>query len=555
MRVRLGFPAFGAVAGLAVGLVDAAILPMALRTRGTPLLPPHAQLAVVWTWVTVLAAIAVVFSAPRLHRAGIVVMLVAGPGLILLSRGAEPLKTFAHVPTALIVLVWLALMITGAFALRRLEFAPTRRFGWWAAAVLISSALVILGAADVRLNDWLPRRRIANNGNRNVVLVFLDTTRADDAATMPMLSRFAQDAITFDDAWAPAPWTVPSHFAVFTGVDPWRVPFDPESRRFTADMPMLAQRFRARHYATAAIMANPTVTPEAGFGAGFDEFTASRGSGVCRSAIGDLLSRLWLHSLPRSPVCGWFVATEVTSRAVRFMRRADRPFFLTLNYMDAHDPYYVPPECHPPGFSDLRHSERSAFARGPRTPALLGRVHEQYRVAMRCMDRSLGELFEALQRDPDYATTTVIVVGDHGEQFGEFGKVSHGNSVFPPVLRVPLIVRAAGQSATHVATPVSTTDINATLLGILGTPGKPLALLDPSRRRDVVSFYAAQHGRTESAFSAVAGDCQLIRDQDGRDTLFGSCPPPVVARASEAISRAKASQRGNAEFRSIGYLQ
>jgi len=555
MKVRLGFPAFGAVAGLAVGLIDAAILPMSLRTRGTPLLPPHAQLAVVWMWVTVLAAIAVIFCARRLQRVGLAVMLVVGPGLILLSRAAEPLKTFAHVPSTLIVLVWLGLMIAGAFALRRLGLAPTRRLGWWVTAAMISSALVALAAADVRMNDWLPRQSAAKNGNRNVVLVFLDTTRADDAATMPMLSRFAQEAVTFDDAWAPAPWTVPSHFAVLTGVDPWRAPFDPEARRFTAEMPMLAQRFHARHYATAAIMANPTVTPETGFGAGFDEFTASRGSGVCRSAIGDLLSRLWLHSLPRSPLCGWFTASEVTSRAVRFMRRADRPFFLTLNYMDAHDPYYVSPECRPPGFRELRHSERDAFAAGPRSPALLGRVHDQYREAMRCMDRSLGTLFAALQRDPDYAATTVIVVGDHGEQFGEFGKVSHGNSVYRPVLRVPLIVRATGQPAMHVTTPVSITDIHATLLDLLATPGQPLALLDPARRRDVVSFYAAQHVRRESAFSAVAGDCQLIRDQDGRETLFGSCPPPVVSRASEAIARAKASQRGNAEFRSIGYLQ
>src|SRR5215813_11708756 len=183
MNVRLGFPAFGAVAGLAVGLIDAAILPMSLRTRGTPLLPAHAQLAVVWMWVTILAAIAVVFSARRLQRVGVAVMLVTGPGLILLSRAAEPLRTAAHVPGTLIVLAWLALMIAGAFALRRLVFAPTRGLGWWAAATLISSVLVVVAAADVRWNDWLPHRRAAKNGNRNVVLVFLDTTRADDAAT------------------------------------------------------------------------------------------------------------------------------------------------------------------------------------------------------------------------------------------------------------------------------------------------------------------------------------------------------------------------------------
>jgi hypothetical protein len=82
MNVRLSAPAFAVAIGGAVGLLDAAILPISVRTRGTPLLPPFTSLAVLWTWVTVLAIVGVLFSAKRLHRIGVVMMLLAGPGLL-----------------------------------------------------------------------------------------------------------------------------------------------------------------------------------------------------------------------------------------------------------------------------------------------------------------------------------------------------------------------------------------------------------------------------------------------------------------------------------------
>jgi hypothetical protein len=337
---------------------------------------------------------------------------------------------------------------------------------------------------------------------------------------------------------APSPWTVPSHFAVFTGVDPWHVTVRSGGAAIhgtEADARAAVPRPRLRD---AAIIANPTVSRESGFGAGFDEFTASRASGVCRSAIGDLLSRLWLHDLPRSPLCGWLIAPEITDHAVRFIRRTRRPYFLTLNYMDAHDPYYVPVDCGP---HPLRRAEHVAYLDGDLR--LAARAREQYRAAMRCMDRSLGTLFAALERDPDYATTTVIAVGDHGEQFGELGKTRHGNSVYRPVLQVPLIVRIPGQKAARLTSPISITDIHPMLLGL-------------SARRPVVSFYQREN---EGAFSAVVGDHQLIRDRDGHETVFvrngGEADPAAVRAARNAINRELAAQRGTGEFRALGYLQ
>lgn len=567
MTLRISLPLFGVTAGALAGAVDAIVLPMSLRTRGTPLLPAHACIAAVWTSVTLLAMIGVLFSAPRLHRAGITLMLFAGPGLVMLSRAAEPVKDVTGWSSPVILALWALLLIALAIPLWRVRLERTRGLRWWLIGTSINAALLLYCACDIPAADvFAARGRIeSSHGHRNVLLILLDTTRydnaiGDDSPAMPALAAFARSSVSFRDAWAPSPWTIPSHFAILTGEDPWRVPFDTTARRFREKKPMLAERFRRLGYSTAAIMANLTLSPEAGFADGYGEFTVSRGSGVCRSAAGDLLNRLWLHGLPPSPVCGSLMARDVTSRALHFMARARRPYFLTLNYMDAHSPYYVPSDCASADHHGLRNSDLIAFAGGTSKPEILRRVHEQYRLAMRCMDRSLAELLDAVAHDPDGASTTMIVAGDHGEQFGEFGKTGHGNSVFPAVLRVPLILHIPDQAATRVDGAVSTTDIHPTLLRLL-EPDRAVerTLLDPLQRRPVVSFFAA-HG--ESAFSVAGDGLELIRDQTGRETLLSErgtrldagAQPVFVARGRRILAGAMAAQRGSGEFRALGYM-
>ena len=60
----------------------------------------------------------------------------------------------------------------------------------------------------------------------NVILVTLDTTRRDAVApydpfaATPNLARLAAGATVFEHAWATAPWTLPTHASMFTGLYP-----------------------------------------------------------------------------------------------------------------------------------------------------------------------------------------------------------------------------------------------------------------------------------------------------------------------------------------------
>jgi arylsulfatase A-like enzyme len=62
----------------------------------------------------------------------------------------------------------------------------------------------------------------------------------------------------------------------------------------------------------------------------------------------------------------------------------------------------------------------------------------------------------------------VVVVSDHGEEFLEHGRLTHGRTLYDEVLRVPLIVRVPGRAAVEVRTAVSLADVAPTLLELCG---------------------------------------------------------------------------------------
>lgn len=552
---RLSAPAAGLMTGLLVGAIDLAILLAYPPSRGTWTLPAWTWATVPWLWMTVGTFTGTLFSPRPLRRLAAVALVVIGPGILLMSRVATPLKDATGMSSKTIVLAWLAAMVVLAIPVLRVRFADARRTGLWLAASTISLALVICSALGLKASDVFSRTPTATSGNRNVVLVFLDTVRYDDArSSMPRLARFGASAVTFENAWAPSPWTVPSHFAVLSGVDPYRAPAEADAQLFKLSGKTLAERFRARGYATSAIFANPLLSEANDFTRGYDEHTVSRGSGVCRSAIGDLLSRLWLQDLPRAPLCGWFIAPDVTRRATRFIERTPRPYLLTLNYLDGHDPYYVRPECRDASFRLVRRAERQlvlgARPGRPVDPAVIARTRGQYREALQCLDRSLGELLDTLARDRDAATTTIVFVGDHGEHFGEHGLGSHGNSVYQPVLRVPLLVKIPGAAPARVTETMAIADIY------------PMLVQGRYTWRPVLANYK-YYEYNEGAFTYAGDGLQYIRWDDGREALYGAdgnelplaSRPAWVSVARDAVSRAKAAQLSTNEFRALGYLQ
>ena len=56
------------------------------------------------------------------------------------------------------------------------------------------------------------------------------------------------------------------------------------------------------------------------------------------------------------------------------------------------------------------------------------------------VDKCLGEFFSYLKQRGMYDNSIIIVTSDHGDATGEFGRMSHSTSIWPEVMRVPLII-------------------------------------------------------------------------------------------------------------------
>lgn len=572
---RLSTPAAGAVLGAVTGVVDSFIHERWRHLQNAPLEP----VVILLTWTICCCAVGLAFSSSRLGRLRWFPLTVAGPGVLLLSRGATPFKQMMEWPSSRVLLAWLAATAVMAILLSFIPLGKSRHLFAYSLATLIGIGLLVCAAADIRLADWISSPVSPDSTARNVLLIFLDTTRADDALettppAMPQLAAFAANATTFSSAWAPASWTVPSHFAVFTGVNWWRVPPD-TAGGFEYDGSRLPEQFQSHGYHTAAIFANPLLSVEAGFAKGFGEFTTSRQSGVCHSGIGELLYRVVLNDGPHMPLCGWFTAEQVTDRAVRFIRRAHRPYLLAVNYLDTHDPYYVPPECRPAGFQHLSRPERDVFLSAtPKKPpppaAIVRHAHAQYRTAMSCADRYLSVLLNATARDPN---TIIAIVGDHGEEFVEHGYAGHGYDVYRESTHVPLVLRFPGAPPQNVTAPVSTTDLYASLLRAakIFRGDELLPLLDAKKRRPVVSTYELApppHGVAEHGYSIVSGDYQLVfwpnkgegffdyrRDPAEVHPLDVAQIPAVVAPMRQLAIRVARDKQRALQFSAVGYMR
>jgi hypothetical protein len=88
------------------------------------------------------------------------------------------------------------------------------------------------------------------------------------------------------------------------------------------------------------------------------------------------------------------------------------------------------------------------------------------------VDARLGEFFAYLKQRGMYDNSIIIVTSDHGDATGEFGRMSHSTSIWPEIMRVPLIVHLPPKMLEHLVyddTRLSTlTDITPTLYYLLG---------------------------------------------------------------------------------------
>ncbi len=322
----------------------------------------------------------------------------------------------------------------------------------------------------------------------NVILIVLDTVRADrlsmyaDTGLSENLEALAKDSLVFDSCVASSSWTLPSHASLFTGLYPVEhgVHGDLNNPKknlmgFPVNPPLfeqfttLAEIFSNHGYQTASVVSNILLSRDNGFGQGFQYLDLSWNIGHVYQKypfrpILHLLCRL-TNIYPKYTLY-YRTADDITKRNIKLIERLEPdPFFLFINYMDAHEPYNPPrpflkktsKQKHPHLYNLKLFADRYLNKKiddiewNAQTLSL-------YDGEIAFIDYQLGKLFRYLKNKNIYDSSLIIVTSDHGELFGEHNNVSHRGPMYEGAVKVPLLIKypfskTKGRESTQIGLP------------------------------------------------------------------------------------------------------
>ena len=280
---------------------------------------------------------------------------------------------------------------------------------------------------------------------QNLLLITLDTTRADRLgcygdknARTPALDALASRGMVFEDAQAQVPLTLPSHASIMTGRYPREFGVRNNNQKALGTThPTLASIFKQYGYRTAAFVASFVLDSRFGLDRGFDVYDDEMGN----------------KSLDVQPLDWEQPANVIADHAIAWLEAGkNRPFFCWVHFYDPHDPHR-PPEGFP----------------------------QTYDGEIAFMDTQIKRISDWLDASGQKDRTLVVVVGDHGESFGEHDEEGHGAYLYQSTLHVPLLLVHPSLVAggKRVPGPVGIIDIFPTVLDLFGLP-RPDGLMSDS---------------------------------------------------------------------------
>ncbi len=366
----------------------------------------------------------------------------------------------------------------------------------------------------------------------DILLVSLDTVRADrmslygyDRETTPRLDAWAtRRAVIFEHAIAPAPWTLPSHASVFTGLNPYRHGANIQGP-LLPHLPVLAELLRQSGYETRATAVGPVLAPEYGLDRGFGRFQVR----------GTLNLEVAAHELDQG-----------VAQVAEWLRQGrERHDFVFLHTYQAHDPHT--PEQ--PAFARLGgviEDERSYVTLGTPTRDQLGRLVVDWQLVtppgpvarslvpgadkrllgalydsgLARVDEKVARLLEQLEAEGLADNLVVIIFSDHGESLLEHGLAGH-HDLYEEDLHVPLLVAAprVARPGQRIETPVSLVDLLPTVLDLAG--------IEVPRGLDGISLAGSLRGREPAnrplwSYAASSGRGFAVRRSTFEKHLFAS---------------------------------
>jgi arylsulfatase A-like enzyme len=395
----------------------------------------------------------------------------------------------------------------------------------------------------------------------NIILIVMDTMGAKHMSiygyprrTTPFLESLAENSTIYSRCFAPSAWTIPSHASMFTGLYPSQHGTFEGNLFLSQNIQHLVSGLKMKGYLTFGISSNGLVSPASGLCRDFDffkDFTsayleglmpnpAAKASPTILENPGELTDYLskGINSLEKLKILlryiqdtgNWQEALERLSEGIRyrlshlispspffksspfteksielsrdiFTQHAgqEKPFFLFINFMEAHEKYRPPLKYRKfSRWSDKQKANMAGFYFQEMTPYFTELLEDNRNLhddEIYYLDQKIKDIFDALQTNKLLDETVVILTSDHGESFGEKGIYGHNLSLYNELIWVPLIIHYQPGNTPKGENDrlVSLTDLYATVLDLaqcpLPRPESSYSLLDTRRRELAVSQF------------------------------------------------------------------
>ena len=311
-----------------------------------------------------------------------------------------------------------------------------------------------------------PSRPTAPARMDHIFIWMVDTLRSDKVhvyypktrVETPNFDAFAADATRFEWAQVPGTWSLPSHASLLTGVYPPVHKATAHEAKLSKEVAFIAEEMKKHGYKTAMFSSNGYVSGKWGFERGWDAY---------RNFIRE--------SLPNGADYLWKTAKTWV------LQNKKKPELAYLATVDPHVAYSPKAEY-------LKKYWNKPY-KGPLKPALTGvqlglvgagklKLDEEDKAYLEALhdaeitqsDASFATFIADLKAAGLYDTCAIIVVSDHGDEFGDHGRFGHGQSVYQELTHVPLIIRAPGRMPIGkiVHADVEIMDLYPTLLDLAG---------------------------------------------------------------------------------------
>lgn len=388
-----------------------------------------------------------------------------------------PVRRRGLIGLALAAIVALGLALAPPLSERSYAFARNAFLNvamsaaWSVSEVVGGDASAVTSTTQARLEP-----RSDESGSRNVVVILLESTRASavsvynpELKTTPHLEELAKTSLVAERAYAVVPHTSKALVSTLCGIEP---------RLHMPITEAMADGIPAN--CLAKLLA------EQGYRTGFFQSATRRFENrqglLDNMGYGDFVPLEEMNKKGFAKV-NYFgneddIMLAPSGKWIDEVK--DKPFFLTYLTLTPHHNYLAP----------RRYGRHEFASDDDEVNRYLNTVHY--------VDAFVNNVIEMFKEKGIYEDTVFVIVGDHGEGFGEHGRRQHDNVIWEEGLHVPLIIHDPQrfQDGKRLPYLVNQLDILPTVSDMLGFdirdatyPGRSMLRLDTHRTMRAHCWY------------------------------------------------------------------